>query len=96
MLSSMYVWGMVRCAVGGDVKQVISNGWDARDPGDSRQCLNTGARLSSHVLSVRPSAAVVVVLVEASGHVTDGVQQHSTHSTHSRAHSTTGQARPVK
>lgn len=60
---------------------------DARDPGDSRQCFNTGARLSSHVLSarlsVRPSAAVVVVVVEATGHVTDGVQQHSTHS---RAH----------
>lgn len=58
---------------------------DSRDPGDSRQCFNAGARLSSHVLSarpsVRPSAAVVVVVVGATGHVTDGAQ-HAQQSTY--------------
>lgn len=67
---------------------------DARDPGDSRQCLNAGARLSSHVLSARPSGHRQrwwVVVVEATGHVTDWVQQHSTHS---RARTLAPRAKP--
>lgn len=97
---SMYVWGMVRCAVGGDVKQAISNGWTLGIRATAASASTLALVFSSHFLSarpsVRPSTAVVVAVVEATGHVTDGVQQHSTRSTHSRPPSTTGQARPVK
>lgn len=82
----MYVLGMVWCAVGGDVKQAISNGWvEGGWSGPWRQPPMLEHWRSSFAARsvrppVRPSAALVPVVVEATGHVTDGVQQYSTHS----------------
>lgn len=46
--------------------------WCCRDPGDSRQCVTIGALLSSHLQSarppVRPSAVLLLVVAEATGH----------------------------
>lgn len=76
--------GMIWCAMGGDVKQAISNGLGGvchcRDPGDSRQQLgNWRCSLVTGLVRppVRPSA-VLVVAAEATGHVTDGEGSRST------------------